>query len=94
MGTEHRILLLQNHGVIATGESVAEAFMRLWYVIFACDIQVKAMSAGTVHTLKHEVQELLPNGAAAFISGNCDLEFAHHMRVIDRCNPGYNDLDI
>ena len=40
------ILFLANHGVIVIGDSVAEAFDRLYYLERACEVQVLAMSTG------------------------------------------------
>jgi ribulose-5-phosphate 4-epimerase/fuculose-1-phosphate aldolase len=40
------ILFLANHGVIVTGETVAEAFDGLYYLERACETQVLAMATG------------------------------------------------
>ena len=41
-----RVLFLANHGVIVIGDSVADAFDRLYYLERACEVQVLAMSTG------------------------------------------------
>ena len=43
---KNRVLFMANHGVIVTGQNVAEAFDRLYYLERACEIQVKALSTG------------------------------------------------
>jgi ribulose-5-phosphate 4-epimerase/fuculose-1-phosphate aldolase len=43
---DKRILFLGNHGVIVTGETVADAFDDLYYLERACQVQVLAMSTG------------------------------------------------
>ena len=44
--SDKRVLFMANHGVVVTGESVADAFDRLYYLERACEVQVKAMSTG------------------------------------------------
>src|SRR5262245_25230462 len=40
------ILILRNHGLLAWGETLPQAFARLWTVQRACEIQVAAMGMG------------------------------------------------
>jgi len=97
LGPLSRALLLENHGVIVIGETIPEAMMRLWYVTKACEIQVRALSGilgvDGVNTVDN------PGLRAGFAKGGIEFfktigpaEFAHHRRVVDRVNPGYNDL--
>uniref|UniRef100_A0A4W3JTP6 Adducin 3 (gamma) a n=1 Tax=Callorhinchus milii TaxID=7868 RepID=A0A4W3JTP6_CALMI len=52
LGTTCKILVLRNHGVVALGESIEEAFLYAYTVQFACEIQVRALaSAGGVDNL-------------------------------------------
>ena len=39
-------MLLRNHGTLAIGESVGEAFLRLYFLERACQAQILALSAG------------------------------------------------
>ena len=41
-----RVHFMANHGVIVTGNNVAEAFDRLYYLERACELQVRALSTG------------------------------------------------
>ncbi len=41
-------MLLQNHGALVVGRSVAEATMAAVTLEFAADIQLRAMAAGTL----------------------------------------------
>ena len=45
----HNLMILRNHGTLAIGGSVASCFMRLYYLERACQIQVKAVSAGKLN---------------------------------------------
>jgi ribulose-5-phosphate 4-epimerase/fuculose-1-phosphate aldolase len=41
------LMILRNHGTLAVGETIAEAFVRLYTLERACHAQVLALSAGT-----------------------------------------------
>ncbi|XP_069473751.1 beta-adducin isoform X2 [Ambystoma mexicanum] len=52
LGPTCKVLVLRNHGVVALGESVEEAFYQIFHVQAACEIQVSAVpSAGGVQNL-------------------------------------------
>ncbi|KAK6469354.1 beta-adducin-like, partial [Huso huso] len=52
LGPTCKVLVLRNHGVLALGESVEEAFYRIYHIQSACEIQVSALcSAGGVDNL-------------------------------------------
>lgn len=48
---DHRCLILRNHGLLAWGGDIAEAFMWLWTLQRACDVQIAAAAAGAIHPL-------------------------------------------
>src|SRR5919106_1097339 len=39
-------MLLRNHGTLAVGETVGEAFIRIYFLERACEAQIKALTAG------------------------------------------------
>ena len=45
MGQKH-VMILRNHGTLAIGESVADCFLRLYFLERACEAQVMMLSAG------------------------------------------------
>jgi ribulose-5-phosphate 4-epimerase/fuculose-1-phosphate aldolase len=45
IGDKHA-MILRNHGTLAIGESVGEAFIRIYFLERACEAQIKALSAG------------------------------------------------
>ncbi|WP_180165174.1 MULTISPECIES: class II aldolase/adducin family protein [unclassified Acinetobacter] len=45
----YRCMILRNHGLLATGDSVARAFHEIYFLERACQIQVKALSSATLH---------------------------------------------
>ncbi len=45
LGTKN-LMLLRNHGTLAVGETIGEAFIRLYMLERACQAQVMALTAG------------------------------------------------
>ncbi|MBN8748211.1 Decarboxylase NovR [Xylophilus ampelinus] len=43
---EHRVMILRNHGLLAAGRSIAEAFLNIYFLERACQAQVKALAGG------------------------------------------------
>jgi adducin len=39
-------MILRNHGVVAIGSTVEEAFTRIFHLVLACESQVRMMSVG------------------------------------------------
>lgn len=48
LGDKH-MMLLRNHGTLTVGRSVAEAFTYLYFLMKACEIQVRAQACGPTH---------------------------------------------
>jgi ribulose-5-phosphate 4-epimerase/fuculose-1-phosphate aldolase len=44
-GTDNQALILRNHGLLAVGRTIPEAFIRFWRLNRACEIQLAAQSA-------------------------------------------------
>jgi ribulose-5-phosphate 4-epimerase/fuculose-1-phosphate aldolase len=44
-------LILRNHGLLTVGRTVAEAFLRMFHLQRACEVQVAALQAGVKLTL-------------------------------------------
>lgn len=43
-----QVLVLRNHGIVALGESVEEAFYTIYHIQAACQIQVTGTHSGDV----------------------------------------------
>src|ERR671919_1207540 len=48
-------VILRNHGLLAWGPSVPEAFMMMWTLQRACDVQITASRAGEINPIRPEV---------------------------------------
>jgi len=89
------ILMMKNHGVLVTGDTVAQAYRRLYKLERVCKTQVLAMSTGRpLAVLSREIVAavLAPADNETHSKGERDrLFFEAMMRVLDRVNPGYAD---
>ena len=52
---QHRCMILRNHGLLATGDSIARAFHEIYFLERACQVQIKAMSSSKLHFPSTEV---------------------------------------
>ena len=52
LGTTSKAMILRNHGLLALGDSVREAFEVMYYLDCACQIQVDAMAGGMENVLE------------------------------------------
>lgn len=90
---DKQVMFLKNHGVITVGDTVAQAYRRLYKLEKACQTQLLAMSSGQPLEIMSdeviaEVQQRSPNDRHP--SRERDrLYFEAMMRVLDRVNPGY-----
>ncbi|RKG43082.1 MULTISPECIES: class II aldolase/adducin family protein [Acinetobacter] len=53
----YRCMILRNHGLLATGDTVARAFHEIYFLERACQIQIKALSSSSLHYPSPEVRE-------------------------------------
>ncbi|XP_051977556.1 gamma-adducin-like isoform X1 [Xyrauchen texanus] len=99
LGPSAKVLVLRNHGIVALGETIEEAFHYIYNAQFACEIQVKAFScAGGVENLivldleqyKSRTQVVAEAGINMGSQHKWrlgELEFESFMRMLD--NLGY-----
>lgn len=90
----HKAMILRNHGLLTVGRTVPEAFLRLYRLERACQIQLDAAAAGRLHLIPEEVARKSGRDMDAFSareseSGIGALEFAALMRKLDRVDPSY-----
>lgn len=86
------ILFLANHGVVVTGNSVAEAFNRLYYLERAAMHQVMAMSTGQkLREIPREIAEKTQQQIAEDEPDMAANHFAGVKRILDREQPGWRN---
>jgi ribulose-5-phosphate 4-epimerase/fuculose-1-phosphate aldolase len=84
-------MILRNHGLLAWGPSVAEAFLMMWTLQRACDVQVAASRAGEVNPIRPQVFEQTVRESGPAEKRTCDDAFAALQRLVDARDPGYRD---
>jgi ribulose-5-phosphate 4-epimerase/fuculose-1-phosphate aldolase len=90
IGTK-RALILRNHGLLAWGPSVPEAFMTLWTLQRACDVQIAASSAGSLNPIRSEVFAQTVRESGPGEKRTCEDVFAAMQRLVDAKDPSYRN---
>ena len=86
-------LILRNHGLLTVGETVADAFLSMYNLQRACEIQVLAQAGGSVIEVEPRVMAGVKQSVAAVTKGmgGGKLAWPGLLRKLDRKNPGYAD---
>ena len=84
-------VILRNHGLLAWGPSVCEAFLVIWTLQRACDVQIAASRAGAVHPIRPEVFEQTVREGGPAEKRTCDDAFAALQRKLDSIDPSYRE---
>ena len=88
---DKRAVILRNHGLLAWGPSVAEAYMTLWTLQRACDVQIAASSAGALNPIRNEVFAQTVRESGPGERRTCDDVFAAMQRLVDAKDPSYRN---
>jgi ribulose-5-phosphate 4-epimerase/fuculose-1-phosphate aldolase len=91
---DRTVLFMANHGITTVGESVADAYDRLYYIERAAQVQIYAMWTGQklkqlpVHVVEKTKREI---GGTAYYQGPTPAQrhFAALKRMLDRNEPDY-----
>jgi ribulose-5-phosphate 4-epimerase/fuculose-1-phosphate aldolase len=90
---DNSALILRNHGLLTVGESVADAFVTMYYLEASCQIQVRAQSGGS--ELISVPKEVLEAGYASAAKeqrkrgGRGNLVWPGLLRRLDRADQSY-----
>jgi ribulose-5-phosphate 4-epimerase/fuculose-1-phosphate aldolase len=93
IGRKH-ILFMKNHGVLVVGDTVAQAYRRLYKLERVCRAQILAMSAGPLEVLSDEIVAQVQSPPVNDRHSRSERErlfFEAMMRILDRQMPGYAD---
>lgn len=89
------IVFMKNHGVLVTGDTVAQAYRRLYKLERVCRAQILALGTGRpLNVLSDEIVARVQSPAPDDRHSRAERErlyFEAMMRVLDRENPGYRD---
>ena len=85
-------LILQNHGTLTVGRSVAEAYMLMYLLERAAMAQLRSAAAGPVAAASDELAALtLRQWLGDGSERDGDIEWPALLRRVDRLSPGYAD---
>ncbi len=94
IGSKH-VLFMKNHGVLVTGDTVAQAYRRLYKLERVCRAQVLAMSTGKpLEVLSDAIVAQVQSPPVNDRHSRTERErlfFEAMMRILDRELPGYAD---
>jgi ribulose-5-phosphate 4-epimerase/fuculose-1-phosphate aldolase len=90
-GKPKRAVILRNHGLLAWGPTVPEAFMTLWTLQRACDVQIAASAAGPLNPIREEVFAQAVRESGPGEKRTCDDVFAAMQRLVDAKDPSYRN---
>ena len=92
---DKQVMFMKNHGVLVVGDTIAQAYKKLYFLERVCRTQVLAMGTGKpLKVLSDEVVAQVqspPVDDRHSRSERQRLFFEAMMRVLDRENPGYAD---
>jgi len=89
---DNTCMILRNHGLLAVGVTVADAFLSIYNLQRACEIQVLAQAGGTPLNVDPSVLATVKQNVATVTRGMAGaLAWPGLLRKLDRVNPGYAD---
>jgi ribulose-5-phosphate 4-epimerase/fuculose-1-phosphate aldolase len=91
---DKRLAILRNHGLLTCGRSIPEAFVNLWTLQRACEVQVAtdATGRGSIPVGEHILnkgEKLMAKQSSGHPAG--ELEFNAMVRLIEKADPSYKD---
>jgi ribulose-5-phosphate 4-epimerase/fuculose-1-phosphate aldolase len=92
LGTTN-FMILRNHGLLTCAETIADAFIYMYLLECACQIQLKAQSTGQNLVVIPEqiLAGIQAQAKQVTRSAGGTLAWPGILRKLDRTNPGYNN---
>jgi len=96
------VVILRNHGLLTLGATVSQAFLRMYYLDKACDLQLAAQAGGqslllpSVEVCERTERQFsapppAPNAQLVSDPDGIDLCWQALLRLLDRIDPAYRD---
>ena len=88
-------IILRNHGLLTVGRTIPEAFLYMYRLERACQVQLDAMACGTELTMPP--QDVIERSAIQMqefdrhVDNVGELEFNALMRLMDKKDPSFRD---
>ncbi len=91
LGDKHA-MMLRNHGTLAVGETVASAFLTMYFLERTCAMQVATLAGGgALHLPSDDVRALVARQAAFARESMGALAWPPLLRMLDRKDPSFRD---
>ncbi|MDE0943090.1 MAG: class II aldolase/adducin family protein [Alphaproteobacteria bacterium] len=91
LGTANH-MILRNHGTMSCGETISQAFLRMFTLERACSMQVRALSGGVkLHMPSDEAIENVKNQVAGFGLDLANLSWQPLLRMLDKEDASYRN---
>ncbi len=84
-------VILRNHGLLTWGPSLPEAYMMLWTLQRACDVQIASSGAGPLNPIRDEVFAQTVRESGPGEKRTCEDVFAAMVRLIEARDTTYRD---
>ena len=86
----NRVLLMSNHGILTTGQTVAQAFDELFYFEKACETYITSLSTQKeLKIVNHEVAEKTAQEWENYSTNLGDLHLKAIRSILDKEDPSY-----
>ncbi|HEX9811653.1 MAG TPA: class II aldolase/adducin family protein [Burkholderiales bacterium] len=84
--------MLRNHGTLTVGHTVAAAYVRMFFLERACQMQIAAQSGGAeLNLLSKAMQERVHRQATTGSAGVGERDWPALLRLLDREDPSYKN---
>ncbi|MEL7027732.1 MAG: class II aldolase/adducin family protein [Pseudomonadota bacterium] len=88
---DNSVMILRNHGLLACGPTIADAFADLYHLQRACEVQIAAQAGGPLNMPEPGVmQHMSQQYARTSRGGQNTLLWAAMRRWVDDLAPGYD----
>jgi ribulose-5-phosphate 4-epimerase/fuculose-1-phosphate aldolase len=85
-------MILRNHGTLTVGHTVAAAYVRMFYLERACQMQIAALSGGAeLNLLSKSMQERVHQQVTTGSAGVGERDWPALLRLLDREDPSYKN---
>lgn len=86
------VMILRNHGTLTCGHNVAAAYVRMFFLERACQMQIAAQAGGAELILMSKaMQERVHQQATSGASGWGERDWPALLRLLDREDPSYKN---
>jgi ribulose-5-phosphate 4-epimerase/fuculose-1-phosphate aldolase len=85
-------LILRNHGTLTVGDTIAAAYVRMFFLERACQMQIAAQAGGAeLNLLSKAMQERVHKQVTTGSAGVGERDWPALLRLLDREDPSYKN---